>query len=179
MICRQRRTHLKAGQPPAIQPAPRRRRKPPNHWVMPWILQRQETGCYRKLLANLIHTDIPEYQNFVRTPLAFLPHRRMHTPPHQEVSHQFLEAISSWTETGNNADTWQQKRPTPPCGITSWLVAPPSVNSSPRSAEPSLLNSRTKICTALLILMSGKGWRRSSEPEGMFTLLRASGGNRT
>ena len=25
----------------------------------------------------------------------------MHTPPHREVSHQFQEAIRSWTETGN------------------------------------------------------------------------------
>ena len=36
---------------------------------MPWILQRQEKGCYRNL-TNLIQTDIPGYQNFVRIPAA-------------------------------------------------------------------------------------------------------------
>ena len=65
----------------------------------------------------------------------------MHTSPHQEVSPQFSKAIRSWTETGNNAE-----RPTPSCSITGWLAIPPSVNSSPRSAEQSLLNSRTNIC---------------------------------
>ena len=37
---------------------------------MPWILQRQEKGCYSNLLADLIHTDtrIPD---FVRMPYAF------------------------------------------------------------------------------------------------------------
>ena len=49
----------------------------------------------------------------------------------------------------------QLDRPTP-CSTTGWLAAPPSANSSPRSAEPSLLNSRTNICTALTVLMSGK-----------------------
>ena len=29
----------------------------------------------------------------------------MHTPPHQEVSHQFQEALRSWTETCHNAET--------------------------------------------------------------------------
>ena len=76
---RQRRTHLNPAPSPAIlppaqphpQPAPRRRRKPLNPWVMPWIIQRQEKGCYSNLLADLIHTDIPENQNFVRVSPAF------------------------------------------------------------------------------------------------------------
>ena len=79
IICRQKRPHLNPGpshaqQPPPQpqpQPAPRRRRKPPNPWVMPLILQRQEKGCYSNLLADLIHTDIPGYQNSVRLPPAF------------------------------------------------------------------------------------------------------------
>ena len=37
------------------------------------------------------------------------------------------------------------------------VAAPPSANSSPRSAEPFLLNSRTNICTALIALITGKG----------------------
>ena len=71
MTDRQIRTHLNAGSPQP-QPASRRRRKPPNPWVTPWILQRPEEGCYSNLLADLIHTDIPGYHNFVRMPPAFL-----------------------------------------------------------------------------------------------------------
>ena len=32
---------------------------------------KQEKGCYSILLADVIHTDIPGYQNFVRMPHAF------------------------------------------------------------------------------------------------------------
>ena len=49
----------------------RRRRKPQNPWVMPWILQREETGYYGTLLDELITTDIPGYRNFIRMPPAF------------------------------------------------------------------------------------------------------------
>ena len=62
-------------QPPAqphLQPASRRRRKLPNSWIMTWILQRQEKGCYCNLLVDIIHTDIPGHQNFVRMPPGFL-----------------------------------------------------------------------------------------------------------
>ena len=53
--------------PPHPQPQPRRsRRKPQNPWVMPWLLQREERGCYRTLLDELITTDIPGYRNFTR-----------------------------------------------------------------------------------------------------------------
>ena len=79
MICTERRTHLNPGPPPVLHPAPqsqpqsdpRRRRKPQNPWVVPWILQRQEKGCYNNLLTDLIHTDIPGYHNFVRMQPAF------------------------------------------------------------------------------------------------------------
>ena len=60
LIGRQRRTHLNLAPSPALQAppqpqlAPRRRKKPPNTWFMPSILQRQEKGCYSNLLANLI-----------------------------------------------------------------------------------------------------------------------------
>ena len=47
-------------------PPPRRRRKPQNSWVLPWILQREERGCYRTLLDELITSDIPGYRNFTR-----------------------------------------------------------------------------------------------------------------
>ena len=70
---------------PGPQPTPlpqpqsplRRRGKPPNPWVIPWILQREERGYYRPppTRADIIHTHIPGYQNFVRmSPAFFLPH---------------------------------------------------------------------------------------------------------
>ena len=62
---------------------------PQNPWDMPGILQREERGCYRTLLVDLIQTDIPVYQNIDRMPAAFLLHRRTYTPPYQEVNHQF------------------------------------------------------------------------------------------
>ena len=79
MIGRQRRTHLNQTPPLAPQPplqlqrhpAARRRKNPPNPWVMPWILQKQDRGCYSNLVADLIHIDIPGYQNFVSLPPAF------------------------------------------------------------------------------------------------------------
>ena len=78
MICRQKRTHLNLGPGPAIQPAPQplpqqapKEKKKATKWVMSWILQRQGKGCYTNLLANLIHTDIPGYQNFGGMPPTF------------------------------------------------------------------------------------------------------------
>ena len=58
---------------PASPPPPplRRRRNPQNPWVLPWILQREERGCYRTLLDELITTDIPHYRNFTRMEPAF------------------------------------------------------------------------------------------------------------
>ena len=44
------------------------------------------------------HPRIPEFCQNVSC--IFRPHRGMHTPPHQEISHQFQEAI---LEAGNNA----------------------------------------------------------------------------
>ena len=65
-------THRRQQNPAPAQPAststppPRRRRKPQNPWVLPWILQREERGCYRTLLDELITTDMPGYRNFTR-----------------------------------------------------------------------------------------------------------------
>ena len=71
--------HRRQQNPAAAQPAspspppppPRRRRKPQNPWVLPWILQREERGCYRTLLDELITIDIPGYRNFTRMEPAF------------------------------------------------------------------------------------------------------------
>ena len=65
-------THRRQPNPAPAQPAspspppPRRRRKPQNPWVLPWILQREGRGCYRKLLDELITSDIPGYRNVTR-----------------------------------------------------------------------------------------------------------------
>ena len=69
-------------------PAPRRRRKPQNPWILPWILQREERGCYRTLLDELITTDIPGYRNFTRMEPAFfyLIEERITPPPHLRKS---------------------------------------------------------------------------------------------
>ena len=69
--------HRRQQNPALAQPAspspppPRRRREPQNPWVLPWILQREERGCYRTLLDKLITTDIPGYRNFTRMEPAF------------------------------------------------------------------------------------------------------------
>ena len=174
---RQRRTHLNRPPSPGIQPpaqpqsqpqpAPRRRRKPQNRWIMPWILRRQEKGCYSNILADLIHTDIPGYQNFVVLPPtlstslrnAFTTTSRSQSP----ISGSYWKFYSRWPKL---------ERPTPPCSTTGWLAIPPSANSSSRSAKPSLLNSEfMNICTALITLITGKGCRISSEPDEMSPIL--------
>ena len=72
MVSRHRRQQNPALAQPAPQPPPcRRRRKPQNPWVIPWILQREERGCYRTLLDKLITTDIPGYRNFTRMEPAY------------------------------------------------------------------------------------------------------------
>ena len=97
MIGKQK-THLNSSSPAIqsppqlhLQPVPRRRRKPSNPWVLPLIFQRQEKGCYSNLLGDIIHTEIPGYQDFVRMPPTYLT--STYTPPHQEVRHQCQEAI--------------------------------------------------------------------------------------
>ena len=65
-------THRRQQNPTPAQPAspspppPRRRRKLQNLWVLPWILQREERGCYRTLLDKLITPG-----NFTRVEPAF------------------------------------------------------------------------------------------------------------
>ena len=73
MISRHRRQQNPAPAQPASPspPPPPRRWKSQNPWVMPWILQREERGCYRTLLDELITTDIPGYRNFTRMQPAF------------------------------------------------------------------------------------------------------------
>ena len=73
MITTRRRQPNPAPAQPAspLPPPPRRRRKPQNPWVLPQILQREERGCYRTLLDELITSDIPGYRNFTRMEPAF------------------------------------------------------------------------------------------------------------
>ena len=74
MIFRHRRQQnpAPAQQAPHPQPTPyRRRRKPQNPCVMPWILQREERWCYGTLLDEVITTDILGYRNFTWMEPAF------------------------------------------------------------------------------------------------------------
>ena len=68
-------------------PPPIRRRKPQNPWVLPWILKREERGCYRTILDQLITTDISGYRNFTRIePAFFYLIKKRITPPHTSGS---------------------------------------------------------------------------------------------
>ena len=75
IFSRHRRQQNPAPARPALPspppPPPRKRRKPQNPWVLAWILQREQIGCYRTLLDELITTDIPGYRNFNRMEPAF------------------------------------------------------------------------------------------------------------
>ena len=92
-------------------PPPRRRRKPQNPWVLTWILQREERGCYRTLLDELITSDIPGYRNFTRMEPAFfyMIEEIINPPPPpappKEVTHQLQAATRSRHETGNYFET--------------------------------------------------------------------------
>ena len=105
-------THKRQQNPAPAQPASpsptsrRRSRKPQNPWVLPWILQREERGCYRAILDELITTDIPGYRYFTRMEPAFLDliEERI-TPQLQEVNHQVQEATGSQVETGSYFET--------------------------------------------------------------------------
>ena len=86
-------------------PPPRRRRKPQNPWVLPWILQREERGCYRTLLDELITSDIPGYRNFTRMEPAFFNLIEERITPPQEVNHQLQAATGSRLETSSYFET--------------------------------------------------------------------------
>ena len=70
----------------APPPPPRRRRKPQNPWVMPWMLQREERGCYRTLLDELINADIPGYRKFTRMEPVFFSLIEGRITPHLRKS---------------------------------------------------------------------------------------------
>ena len=137
MICRQKKTHLNPEPAPAIHPAtspqtpppPRRRRKPQNSWVMPWILQRQENGCYSNLLADLIQADIPGYQDFVRMPPAvfYLIHKHIHRYTTKEVI-SFRKPLEVGLKLAITLRHPQQEKCTHIYSITLWLSEPPYVN---------------------------------------------------
>ena len=92
---------------------------------MSWICQREEKGCHRNLLADLIQTDIPSYHNLS----GFLLH--------QEVI-EFQNPLQVGLKL---AITLRHLKCTHPYSITGWLPKPPYANSSLLSAGPSMLNS--------------------------------------
>ena len=76
--------------PAPAQPHPpqRRRREPQNPWVMPWILQRVQRGCYRTLLDKQITTDIPSYRKFIKIPPVFFDLIKERNYNHLKKSHR-------------------------------------------------------------------------------------------
>ena len=82
MICRQRRAHTNPGPAPLYSQHHSHRTSQPQGGKKATQLlghaldhlKTRKKRCYSNLLANLIHTDIPGYQNFVRMAPAFLPH---------------------------------------------------------------------------------------------------------
>ena len=61
---------------------------------MPWILQKEERGCYRTLLDELITTDIPGYRNFTRMQPAFFYLIEERIAPHlRKSSTNFRESL--------------------------------------------------------------------------------------
>ena len=174
LIGRKRRTHSIPAPSPAIQsptqpqphPAPRTKRKPPK----PWDHALDFKDKKRNATATSWPTSYTPTSQGARIlsgcHLPFLPDQGMHTPPHQEFSHQFQEVIRSLTKTGNNPETSGDRRDLHLLAVS--LVGWPHRHLQicpPRSAEPSLLNFRTNTCTALIPLMNVKGWRISSEPD--------------
>ena len=114
---------------------------------------------------------IQGYHNFVRMSLFYLMEECIHHHIKKSVTNfrkpqevgLKLEIMLRHLATGETH--------TPPSSITGWLAKPSYVNSSPRSAEPSLLNSRTNICSTQLALRTLKRYRRSSEPDGVSPML--------
>ena len=87
IISRHRRQQNQAPAKPKPPPQPhRRRRKPQNPGIMPWLLQREERGCYRTLSDKLIITDIPGYRNFIRMEPAFFDLIQERIAPHLRKS---------------------------------------------------------------------------------------------
>ena len=55
-----------AAPPPPPPPAIQRPRRRHNMWVRPWLLQREESGAYHNIMAELYATDIPGFTNYMR-----------------------------------------------------------------------------------------------------------------
>ena len=136
MISRHRRQQNPAPAQPASPspPPPPGRRKPQNPWVMPWILQREERGCYRTLLDELITTDIPGYRSFTRMQPAFFDLIEERITPHPRKS---ITNFRKPLEVGLKlAVTYPQGKATLHCNTSGGLEERPSGNLFPRSAKP-------------------------------------------
>ena len=73
MISRHRKTAEPSTCPDSITITPNtpKEKEVTEPMVMLWILRREERGCYRTLLDELITTDIPGYRSFTRMEPAF------------------------------------------------------------------------------------------------------------
>ena len=69
--------------PPPQPPAARQRaRRIHIMWVRPWLLQREETGAYHNIMADLYATDIPRFTNYMRMTLEFFEMIKTRLKPH-------------------------------------------------------------------------------------------------
>ena len=128
IISRHRRRQNPAPvQPASPHPTPRRRRKPRNPWVLPWILQREDRGCYRTLWYELITNDIPGYRNFTRMKPAFFYFIEERITPHPRKS---ITNVKKPLEVGEKGKATLHRN------TTGGLEERPSANLSPRSAKP-------------------------------------------
>ena len=129
---------------------------------MPWILQRQEKGCYSTSLTDLIH---PGYQIFFRMPLPFYLIKEC-------IHHHIKKSVTNFRkllEVGLRLAITLRHQATGETYTSleyHWLIGCTTIYKFvPRSAEPSQLNFRKNICTALIALMNGKVWRSSNQME--------------
>ena len=68
---------------PSTAPPPARQRPRSRHmWIRPWLLQREERGAYRNIMADLYTTDIPGFTNYMRMTPEFFEMIKTRLEPH-------------------------------------------------------------------------------------------------
>ena len=168
---RQSSTHLNPVPSPAIQPpaqpqpqrAQRRRRKP-CHALNPSKTRKRDAIATSWLTS---YTDIP---GFCQDATCLIEECI-----HQECIHQHIKtSVTNFRKPLEVRLTVAitlrhlATRETYTSLQYHWLVAHTTIcKFAPRSAKPSLLNSRMNIYTALIALLNGKGRRRSAEIDRM------------
>ena len=152
--------------------SPQEKKEPPNPWVIPvshaldplktrkWMLQQPSGRPHTRR-----HPRIPEFCQDAPY-LFYLIEEHLHHCNKESVTNCWkplevglkLAITLRHQATGEIYTSFQYH----------WLVGRTTIwKFVPMSAEPSLQNSKMNICT----VMKGKGWARSSEPDGMSPML--------